>query len=746
MGNTSSSSSDHILQETPDNTNSNSNSNTSNTIQTSSNMVETNTNNDDEHQNRTAATSAAAPMMMSATMSTTPAASIAASTSASSSIKKELIIESGSIKGFVEVGPDDTLADVRVLLHEEFDDDMLPTYTSSSSSMMKDADADAVITDAALDDFYFCVAGVRLSRKQERRKRAWDWVGQTVRILARATAATETTSSAIPQKRPREQDQEEEKKEQEHVQETHREAAAENTAENESKKQRTLKDTPPNETTNAADDAVVEAYKTPSTMDGASDMIMDTTTTTNVSAIPSLSLTKKAVNLDSNFKATETARDLAPAAAAEATATAIASKSNNDHQGTPATTVQAKDTPMSASANDETAFARRIEIEDYDSENDSVLNCQDMDDSLAVDQGNGESADSAQNNAAVDSALDGGVLDMVLDATTSLNSTGSKDNEAVNLDSNFKATETAGDPVPVAAAAADSPMAASTNDEIASVTRMETEDHFPDNDNVHDQEDDSLAVNQGNEETTNSAQKIAATSDAGRRKDSNTTTRRPRNNDADDDILVTGGTAAPAAAETETSDTHKIHEQALAKSCLVLKDINTLLQENPLFCSQDRRQEWSQEIQEILAKSAPKTIIGVLGNTGVGKSSLLNALLDEAAVLPTSGSRGCTAAVVELRFNSDLTKKEQPKQATATATVETVPVYKGEVEFMTLAEWGHELKILIDECSTHEEKTIYARPPDDQRQPDAAAAWGKYNTLEHSILRTKETPSHPEQS
>jgi ABC-type glutathione transport system ATPase component len=300
--------------------------------------------------------------------------------------------------------------------------------------------------------------------------------------------------------------------------------------------------------------------------------------------------------------------------------------------------------------------------------------------------------------------------------------------KAVNLDSNFKATETARDPVPAAAAAADS-----------SARRIEIEDHDSDNDSVLNCEDmdDSLAVNRENEESADSAPKIAAAAD--------TIARPPRNNDTDDDILVTGGTAA-AAVETETSDTHKIHEQALAKSCSVLKVIDTLLQDNPLFCSQDRRQEWSQEIQEILAKSAPKTIIGVLGNTGVGKSSLLNALLDEAAVLPTSGSRGCTAAVVELRFNSDLTMKEQPKQATATATatVERVAVYKGEVEFMTLAEWGHELKILIDECSTHEEKTIYARPPDDQRQPDAAAAWGKYNAVEQSILQNKETQSHPE--
>jgi hypothetical protein len=120
---------------------------------------------------------------------------------------------------------------------------------------------------------------------------------------------------------------------------------------------------------------------------------------------------------------------------------------------------------------------------------------------------------------------------------------------------------------------------------------------------------------------------------------------------------------------------------------------------------------------------------------------LLNALLDEAAVLPTSGSRGCTAAVVELRFNSDLAKEQQ---ATSIAIgTETVPVYKGEVEFMTLAEWGQELRILVDECSTHEEKTIYARPPDDQRQPDAAAAWGKYNAIEHSTVKNETYPQSP---
>ena len=167
-----------------------------------------------------------------------------------------------------------------------------------------------------------------------------------------------------------------------------------------------------------------------------------------------------------------------------------------------------------------------------------------------------------------------------------------------------------------------------------------------------------------------------------------------------------------------SNDPHQIHDQALKGSCDVLNEIKTILDDNPLFCSADRRKDWTDEISESLAKSAPNVVIGVLGNTGVGKSSLLNALLEEASVLPTSGSRGCTAAVVELKFNNDL------KHATS-----TVPAYKGEVEFITLQEWAVELKLLIGECSTMEEKKIYARCPEEARQPDAAAAWSKIDQV-----------------
>lgn len=43
-------------------------------------------------------------------------------------------------------------------------------------------------------------------------------------------------------------------------------------------------------------------------------------------------------------------------------------------------------------------------------------------------------------------------------------------------------------------------------------------------------------------------------------------------------------------------------------------------------------------------------VIGVVGDTGAGKSSMLNALLGEEEVLPQNGMRACTACVVEVSY------------------------------------------------------------------------------------------------
>ena len=211
--------------------------------------------------------------------------------------------------------------------------------------------------------------------------------------------------------------------------------------------------------------------------------------------------------------------------------------------------------------------------------------------------------------------------------------------------------------------------------------------------------------------------------------------------DYDIDVEIPQGDELPVpVVVAKKDDPHAKCDSALEKSCQTLMGIEKMLFDNKTnsegisFCSEARNDEWREEVEDQLSSGTigPKTIVGVLGSTGVGKSSLLNALLDEAAVLPTSGSRGCTAAVVELTYNRDLVQDAAQTASAATASVSSaakkIPVYKGKVEFIKLEDWRAELKLLVDECST-QEKSIYSRCPEEDNQPDAAAAWAKIDQV-----------------
>ena len=105
-------------------------------------------------------------------------------------------------------------------------------------------------------------------------------------------------------------------------------------------------------------------------------------------------------------------------------------------------------------------------------------------------------------------------------------------------------------------------------------------------------------------------------------------------------------------------------------------------------------------------------------------------------MLPTSGSQGCTAAVVELVFNSSLlvshTSTEDEDGAEDQEKLQ-VPVYRGEVEFMKKEEWENELRILVQECCTDKGR-LYVKKPSEKEMPAAAAAWGKINQGQLSVL------------
>ena len=92
-------------------------------------------------------------------------------------------------------------------------------------------------------------------------------------------------------------------------------------------------------------------------------------------------------------------------------------------------------------------------------------------------------------------------------------------------------------------------------------------------------------------------------------------------------LLVEAPTEDDIRSEIQVAKVHPApknpnakYDEAVSNSRHLLTQLSELLQnpENASFCTEARRQEWTQEIAASLKTTAPDTIIGVLGSTGVG--------------------------------------------------------------------------------------------------------------------------------
>eukprot|EP00698_Gefionella_okellyi_P025647 TRINITY_DN9456_c0_g2_i1.p1 TRINITY_DN9456_c0_g2~~TRINITY_DN9456_c0_g2_i1.p1 ORF type:complete len:1253 (-),score=282.11 TRINITY_DN9456_c0_g2_i1:1602-5360(-) len=194
--------------------------------------------------------------------------------------------------------------------------------------------------------------------------------------------------------------------------------------------------------------------------------------------------------------------------------------------------------------------------------------------------------------------------------------------------------------------------------------------------------------------------------------------------------------------EVSTKPVDDEYSQALVSLTeLITKQLYPILHpkaSDPLtvFAPPQRMTAWQEEFENIKKLTAPpQTIVGVIGDTGAGKSSLLNALLGEESVLPTNGMRACTASVVEASFNPKCAdgKKFVPGGA-----------YEAEIHFLSEAEWLQELKLLLTDVIDENGRITVStdRSPDMRTEAGVAyakikAVYGQIDTLEN-LLRQRD--------
>ncbi|KII94798.1 hypothetical protein PLICRDRAFT_86263 [Plicaturopsis crispa FD-325 SS-3] len=149
-------------------------------------------------------------------------------------------------------------------------------------------------------------------------------------------------------------------------------------------------------------------------------------------------------------------------------------------------------------------------------------------------------------------------------------------------------------------------------------------------------------------------------------------------------------------------------EEALKVGLSMVKTIKSNIKKLELG-SKLRKDVWLREIESLQNQGAPTTMIAVCGATGAGKSSILNAILDDN-IVPTSGMRACTAVVTEIAYHSKKT-------------------IDADVSFLSEDEWKQELEVLLDDLIDEDGRLKRAT----DLKSDAGVAWQKVHAVYPSI-------------
>lgn len=154
----------------------------------------------------------------------------------------------------------------------------------------------------------------------------------------------------------------------------------------------------------------------------------------------------------------------------------------------------------------------------------------------------------------------------------------------------------------------------------------------------------------------------------------------------------------------------EILEAGAAKSRKILEDLRRSF--SRYAASSPDASAWMEAIDKLSTQAErTRTVVGVVGNTGAGKSSVINAMLDEERLVPTNCMRACTAVVTEISWNASTNQSSK---------------YRAEIEFISRADWEKELGILLKEFLT--DHGTVSREISDPNS-DAGIAWAKFHAV-----------------
>ncbi|KAE8383592.1 hypothetical protein BDV26DRAFT_277195 [Aspergillus bertholletiae] len=194
--------------------------------------------------------------------------------------------------------------------------------------------------------------------------------------------------------------------------------------------------------------------------------------------------------------------------------------------------------------------------------------------------------------------------------------------------------------------------------------------------------------------------------------------------DSDDDQTVCSQHGDAEMADTSTPMEHDPREyedpRIYTLESAVNEGLAVLNKLQEVFESSNVRSadiDWKSQIERTRSISmSEKVVIGLNGNTGAGKSSLINAIVDEENIVTTNCMRASTAVAIELSYNDGKSR------------------YKAQIEFIEFSEWEQELRILFEDLLDSHEDAIQGNL---QKNSDAAIAFDKIKAV-YPLLELKD--------